>query len=85
MKKWWRSTVRDFAPEPHQLHLLRLTCESYDRAQGARAILDKQGCTYLDRFDQPKARPEAAIERDARRDFAKLLAQIGFPEPEGEA
>jgi P27 family predicted phage terminase small subunit len=81
MRKWWRSVARDFQLEPHQLHLLRLAAEAYDRAQGARIVLDKEGITYFDRFDQPKARPETTVERDARRDFAALVKALGFPEP----
>jgi P27 family predicted phage terminase small subunit len=85
MQKWWRSVARDFDLEAHQLHLLRLACEAYDRSQGARVVLDKDGTTYLDRFRQPKLRPEAIVERDARRDFAALVKALGFPDPpEGE-
>jgi phage terminase small subunit len=82
MRKWWRGVIRDYRPEAHQLHLLRLAAEAYDRSQAARAVLDKEGVTYLDRFGQPKARPETIVERDAHRDFAALVKALDFPDPE---
>jgi P27 family predicted phage terminase small subunit len=82
MQAWWRQVERNCVLEPHDRHLLQLAAEAFDRAQAARAVLDKEGTIYLDRFEQPKARPEAAIERDARRDFAALVRQLSIPPEE---
>ena len=73
---WWQSVQSDFALEAHHTRLLTLACEAWDRGQQARAILDVQGLTYDDRFGAPKARPEAAIERDSRTAFARLLREL---------
>lgn len=80
MKAWWRKVEKAAHMEPHDYHLLQLAAEAFDRAQAARAVLDREGTVYFDRFEQPKARPEAAIERDARRDIAALVRQLQIPE-----
>jgi hypothetical protein len=46
------------------------------RAEQARAMLDEHGLTFNDRFDAPHARPEIAIERDARTGFARLIREL---------
>lgn len=42
----------------------------------ARAVLDAEGAVFLDRYNQPKARPEVAIERDSRVLFARLVREL---------
>lgn len=76
--KWWKQVVEDFELEPHHLRLLTLAAEAWDRCQAARAIIDEMGMTYNDRFDQPKPRPEIAIERDSRIGFARLLRELAL-------
>mgnify|MGYP003657818394 CR=1 FL=1 len=78
VKEWWRQVVEDYALEPHHLKLLQLACEAWDSAQLARAVLGIAGTTYTDRWGQPKARPEVAIERDSRIAFARLLREMGL-------
>lgn len=77
-RDWWRAVVADFELEPHHLRILRLACESWDRAQAARVALAKHGTVYVDRFGQPRARPEIAIERGAQTTFARLVRELGF-------
>ena len=81
-RKWWQSVVSDYELEPHHLKLLTLAAEAWDRATAARAVIEKKGLTYEDRFGQPKARPEVAIERDSRIGFARLLRELGLDETE---
>ena len=73
---WWHDVVREYDLEHHHIRLLTLACEAWDRGQQARAILEKEGLTYHDRFGAPKARPETAIERDNRTAFARLLREL---------
>jgi len=83
-KAWWREVVTGYELEPQHLRLLALACEAWDRARQARRILAKRGMTYRDRFGQPRARPEIAIERDSRMAFARLLRELdleGEPHP----
>ncbi len=76
--KWWGAVVGEFELEPHHVRLLTLAAEAFDRCQQARQIIDKEGLTYEDRFDQPVSRPEVAIERDSRTAFARLLRELAL-------
>jgi P27 family predicted phage terminase small subunit len=75
---WFASVVADYALESHHVRLLTLAAEAWDRGQQAREALAKHGLTYEDRFDQPHARPEVQIERDARIAFARLVRELGL-------
>lgn len=75
-KKWWVQVNRDFELSDHHRRLLSLAAESWDRGQQARAILARDGLTYMDRFGQPRSRPEVAIERDSRIAFARLVREL---------
>jgi len=76
--KWWGVVVGEFELEPHHVRLLTLAAEAWDRCQQARQIIDKEGLTYEDRFDQPVSRPEVAIERDSRISFSRLLRELAL-------
>ena len=76
-KAWWRAVVEAYELEPHHVSLLTLAAESWDRAQQARAALNGE-LTFMDRFGQPRARPEVAIERDNRLAFARLLRELAL-------
>jgi len=76
--KWYRGVLKDFDLESHHIRLLLLAAEAWDRCQAAREIIDRDGMTYDDRFDQPKPRPEVAIERDSRIGFARLLRELAL-------
>ena len=77
-KRWWATIVGEFELEPHHLRLLQLAAEAWDRGQQAREAIDKEGAVYTDRFGQPTARPEVAIERDSRTSFARLLRELAL-------
>ncbi|MDU0343703.1 hypothetical protein [Bosea rubneri] len=77
-KSWVKSVLSDFDLEEHHFKLLISAAESWDRITAAREIIDAQGMTYQDRFDQPKARPEIAIERDNKVVFARLLRELSL-------
>ena len=85
-KKWFAAVLEDFDLEPHHVRLLTLAGEAWDRCQSAREYIDANGLTFEDRFGQPKARPEVAIERDSRIGFARLLRELALDvEPPAEA
>lgn len=75
---WWRAVVGAFELEHHHLRLLRLACEAWDRGQEARESLAQHGSVFVDRFGQPRARPEIAIERDSRISFARMLRELAL-------
>ena len=77
-RRWWESVVEEYELEPHHIRLLTLAAEAWDRTQQAREAIAESGLVYLDRFDQPRARPEVAIERDSRVAFARLLRELGL-------
>ena len=85
-RRWWKSVVDGYALEPHHVRLLPLAAEAWDRCQQSREALQEHGLTYMDRFDQPRSRPEVAIERDNRIAFARLVRELALdveepPEP----
>ena len=76
--EWWLGVMREYTLEPHHVHLLTAAAESWDRYQEAREALAEHGTTFIDRFEQPKARPEIAIERDSRIAFCRTLRELGL-------
>jgi P27 family predicted phage terminase small subunit len=71
--------LRDFdLKDEHDRARLQAACEACDRMTEAREILDVEGLTFLDRFDQPKPRPEIAVERDSRTAMLRSLRELGL-------
>ena len=70
------SVLADYSLEPHHVRLLIKCAESWDRSEQARELLKKHGLTYEDRFGSPRARPEVAVERDAKQSFSRLLREL---------
>jgi hypothetical protein len=77
-RRWAEGVLSDFVLEAHHVKLLVLAAGAWDRAEQAREALAEHGTTYTDRFDQPRARPEVAIERDSRIAFARLLRELAL-------
>ena len=73
---WWRTVMEEFELEEHHIRLLTLACEAFDAAQEARKVLQNEGKVFVDRFGQPKPRPEVAIQRDSAISFARLLREL---------
>jgi hypothetical protein len=82
MKTFWAEIFETRRLQLHEVVIFLKACEAHDRAEQARLILKREGPTYQDRFQQPRARPEVAIERDSRASFAKLLRQINLYGPD---
>lgn len=77
-RKFWRNVLKNYDLEEHHKKILTLASKAWDRAEEARRVLDQQGITYIDRFDQPKSRPEVDIERKSRNDFRLLMRELGL-------
>ncbi|MDB5390213.1 MAG: hypothetical protein JWM11_5859 [Planctomycetaceae bacterium] len=75
---WFESVISEYELEEHQVRLLTLAAESWDRCVSARESIEKNGLTYDDRFGAPHSRPEIAIERDSRAAFARCLRELGL-------
>jgi phage terminase small subunit len=76
MREWWVAVLEDYDLDRHHLHLLEAACGAWDRMKQARAAIDTNGLTFTDPTGSPKARPEVAIERDARVAFARLIREL---------
>jgi len=81
----WRSLHERFVFDDHELKTLRLALEALDRAASARRAIKRHGLTYEDRFGAPHARPEVAIERDARASWLRLVGSLELPTEEEPA
>jgi phage terminase small subunit len=77
-RAWFAQVLSERQMEPHQIKLLTLAGEAWDRGQQAREALAEHGLVFADRFGAPRPRPEVAIERDARLAFAKLVRELGL-------
>lgn len=77
-KKWFKTVTTDFDLDGHHLRLLTLAAEAWDQAQTAREVLDRDGQTFIDRFQQPKERPEVGILQNARISFARLIRELAL-------
>lgn len=75
-RKWFAHVCESYVLEEHHLRLLTLAAEAWDRCEQAREVLGREGLTYMDRFDAPRARPELAVERDSRTAFARLVREL---------
>jgi P27 family predicted phage terminase small subunit len=73
---WWTTTVERYVLEEHHLRLLQLCCEAWDRAQAARAQLDRDGLTVPHGDGGIRAHPCIAIERDSRLAVARLVREL---------
>ncbi len=78
---WGRITGAYGVPDP-ALDVLEQACRALDRAEECRAVIEAEGLVVLDRFDQSRAHPLLAAERDARSQFRMLFRELGLEEPE---
>lgn len=77
-QKWFKSVAEDYELDGHHIKLLTLAAEAWDQSQAAREVLDRDGLTFLDRFGQPKERPECGILQNARIAFARLIRELAL-------
>ena len=77
-KAFWTRVLESFFLDPHNIDLLTQACQSLDLAAAARAQVAKDGLLMDDRFDQKKAHPLLAVERDAKATFRHLYKLLGL-------
>ena len=78
MRTWVSSIADRYEIESQHFKILVLAAEAWDRCESARAVLTKQGVSYIDRFGAPRSRPEVAVERDSRIAFVRCLAALAL-------
>jgi P27 family predicted phage terminase small subunit len=85
-KKWWEEIFKEFALESAQEKLLEAACDSWDRMIQARALIKKDGLTFVDRHGSIKPHAAVAIEKDSRIAFARLVRELSITSaPTGES
>ena len=77
-RQWYTKVVEEYLLEEHHVRLLTHAAEAWDQSEDAREAIARTGMVYMDRFSQPRARPEVAIERDAKILFARLLRELAL-------
>ena len=78
-KKIWREILDEYdVNDAAGLRILRVALEAFDRAQAARATIDKDGMTVKDKFDQTKPHPLLSVERDSRAAFLAGLKALNL-------
>ena len=80
-QRWHDELAKGWEWEPHEREILLMAAQAWDRFQAARARLDQEGTTFLDRFGQLKLHPCHVVERDARSAFLMALSRLKFQEP----
>ncbi len=69
----------DYALGDHHRKVLTVAAEAWDRCCQAREALELAGSlTYDDRWGAPRARPEVAMERDARLGFVRCIRELNL-------
>ena len=74
----WRAVVYEWALEPFHEETLTQALLCLDRANEARRVLNRDGLTVIDRFDQVKPHPLLNVERLNRLAYARLLRELGL-------
>ena len=77
-KEWFKQIASDFVLEPHHLKLLEMAGQAWDEFDIARAAVAEHGQTFVDRYGQPRERPEVGIARQARTSFARLVRELAL-------
>jgi len=68
----------EFDLQPYQLRTLQAAAEAWDLYQLSRCELAKHGLTFEDDKGMIRARPEAAIARDARTSFLRAMRELNL-------
>jgi phage terminase small subunit len=75
-KDWWNDILEAHPLASHELRSLQAAGEAWDRCQQARVALAEHGLVYTDAKGMVRARPEVAIERDARVAFLRAVREL---------
>ena len=64
--------------EPHCVAVLIEACECVDRAELARLQVEQDGAFVRNRFDEVRAHPGLAVERDQKTLAARLFRELSL-------
>ena len=75
----WRALTTEFVlDDTGSRLLLEQTLSALDRAEEARAAIDKDGACVRDRFDQIQKHPMIGVERDCRAQVLQGLRALNL-------
>ena len=60
------------------LEILDRAIESFTRMKEAKAIIDREGLTYMNRFSEVREHPALNTERKARSQFLQAIKQLNL-------
>jgi P27 family predicted phage terminase small subunit len=85
-RRWWKSVVETWELQEHHVRLLTLAAEAWDRGQGAREAIARDGLTTPTRDGGLKLSPLVRIEQMSAVVFARVLRELDLDlEPPAQA
>jgi phage terminase small subunit len=81
-KQWWAAIVAEHGLAEHELRILTVAAEAFDRRGQARQALAEHGLSYTDNKGMVRARPEVAIERDSAIRFLRAMRELNLDNAE---
>lgn len=76
-KQVWKELIDEYGiDDAAGLRIMRVSLEAFDRAQAARAAIDRDGLTVIDKAGQVKSHPLLPHERDSRAAFLAGLKAL---------
>jgi P27 family predicted phage terminase small subunit len=77
--RWKARLLRNYALQDEAgVLILETALQAFDRMRQAQDQIARDGVTYRDRFDQPRAHPLLTTERDSRAAFLAGLKQLNL-------
>jgi hypothetical protein len=85
-KSWWVKLTDEYGIDDQAgLLILETAMRAMDRMTMAAALIDKHGAVVVDKFQQLKANPACAVERDSRAAMMGALKSLNLDlEPLGK-
>ena len=85
-KSWWKKLTEEYDIDDQAgLLILETAMRAMDRMTMAAALIDKHGAVVIDKFQQLKANPACAVERDSRAAMMGALKSLNLDfEPLGK-
>lgn len=78
-KSWWKKLTNEYGIDDQAgLLILETAMRAMDRMTQAGALIDKHGAVILDKFEQLKANPACAVERDSRAAMMGALKSLNL-------
>ena len=78
-KSWWKKLMDEYSIDDQAgLLILETALRAMDRMTMASELVDKHGAVVIDKFNQLKANPACAVERDSRAAMMGALKSLNL-------